>query len=168
MNCYNHPNKPAVVQCRQCGKGFCEDCSHDVVDGLCSSCRAVNQQAITAQINAKSKEEQKWHRTGLLWIIGGLSADLLFILTNMKEYIWMGIAVGFFVFYFRYARRLVHALLSRLAPKGGGCLVNPIIVLILDFFAFIPIGFVSPLLLVYSIARALGMKKGIIDYIPWF
>ena len=91
MNCYNHPNKPAVVQCRQCGKGFCEDCAHDVVDGLCSSCRTANQQAWEVQRNARIKEEQKWHLTGLLWMIGGLAVDLLIILPSMKDSFGMGI-----------------------------------------------------------------------------
>lgn len=167
MNCYNHPNKPAVVQCRQCGKGFCEDCAHDVVDGLCSSCRTANQQAWEVQRNTRIKEEQKWHLTGLLWMIGGLAVDLLVVLPSMKDSFGMGITVGLFVFLFRYARRVVHGLLGKMAPKGGGCLVNPLIVFLLDIAALIPLGFVSPLLLFYSIARALGMKKGIGDYISW-
>ena len=26
MNCYYHPNTPAVATCRDCGKAICRDC----------------------------------------------------------------------------------------------------------------------------------------------
>ncbi len=167
MNCYNHPEKPAVVQCRQCGKGFCVDCANDVVDGICPSCRITNQQIWAGQRNIILKEQQKWHRTGLLWIVGGAAVDILILATSMPEYLGFGSAIGIFVFLFRYTRRLIHSLLGRMAPKGGGCLVNPLIVFLIELFAFIPIGMVSPILLIYSIARAFGLKKGISDYITW-
>ena len=38
MNCYNHPDRPAVIQCRNCGKGFCREEAELFVDGLCHEC----------------------------------------------------------------------------------------------------------------------------------
>lgn len=42
MNCFSHPNEPAVTQCKQCGNGMCKECADKAVvfDGniLCDSC----------------------------------------------------------------------------------------------------------------------------------
>ena len=98
--------------------------------------------------------------------MGGLIIDLIVAFVEPEAF---GIcsAVGLFVFFFRYARRIIHSLLSRMAPKGGGCLVNPIIVLLLIIVALPFLAIVSPILVIYSIARAFGLKKGVIDVIPW-
>jgi hypothetical protein len=34
MNCFNHPNIPAVGICKACGKGLCCDCTADLGHGL--------------------------------------------------------------------------------------------------------------------------------------
>lgn len=41
MNCYNHPDRPAVGTCKACGKGLCADCSSDLGHGL--ACRGVHE-----------------------------------------------------------------------------------------------------------------------------
>ena len=40
MNCYHHPNTPAVATCRDCGKAICKDCTTEMSNGdlLCPSC----------------------------------------------------------------------------------------------------------------------------------
>ena len=34
MNCFNHPELPALGICKSCGKGLCRDCLAEVPDGL--------------------------------------------------------------------------------------------------------------------------------------
>ena len=34
MNCYNHPELPALGICKSCGKGLCRECIAEVPDGL--------------------------------------------------------------------------------------------------------------------------------------
>ena len=34
MNCYNHPNVPAVGTCKACSKGLCSECAADLGHGL--------------------------------------------------------------------------------------------------------------------------------------
>ncbi len=45
MNCFQHPQKPAVGNCTYCGRGLCQDCT-TVVDGKLS-CRGTCQQETT-------------------------------------------------------------------------------------------------------------------------
>lgn len=38
MNCYFHPNEPAVTQCAECGRGLCRDCASAPGGNLCRNC----------------------------------------------------------------------------------------------------------------------------------
>ena len=38
MNCFNHPNRPAVGQCNNCGKFLCEECAASTNPILCDDC----------------------------------------------------------------------------------------------------------------------------------
>ncbi len=34
MNCFNHPDQPALGLCKSCGRGLCRSCLTEVPDGL--------------------------------------------------------------------------------------------------------------------------------------
>ena len=34
MNCFFHPDRPALGLCKSCGRGLCQDCLAEVPDGL--------------------------------------------------------------------------------------------------------------------------------------
>lgn len=38
MNCFNHPDRPAVAQCLDCGKGLCAECAAAYSIPLCDTC----------------------------------------------------------------------------------------------------------------------------------
>lgn len=38
MNCFNHPQEPAVAQCSDCGKGLCRECAEWYQPILCTPC----------------------------------------------------------------------------------------------------------------------------------
>jgi hypothetical protein len=38
INCYNHPDRPAVAQCSDCGKGLCAQCASDYARPICNAC----------------------------------------------------------------------------------------------------------------------------------
>ncbi len=47
MNCYYHPNQPAVAQCPQCGRALCSSCAYQNSNRLCSNCVSIcNAQAM--------------------------------------------------------------------------------------------------------------------------
>lgn len=38
MNCYYHPDRPAVAQCPDCGKGLCRECASTYEKPICPDC----------------------------------------------------------------------------------------------------------------------------------
>ena len=38
MNCYYHPNRRAVAQCPDCGKGLCRECASRYEKPICMNC----------------------------------------------------------------------------------------------------------------------------------
>jgi hypothetical protein len=50
MNCFEHPQKPAVGTCMNCGRGLCKECTTTVEGKL--SCRGVCQEEV--------KRERRW------------------------------------------------------------------------------------------------------------
>ena len=38
MNCYYHPDRPAVAQCPDCGKGLCRECASKFEKPICPEC----------------------------------------------------------------------------------------------------------------------------------
>ncbi len=38
MNCFNHPDRPAVAQCPDCGKGLCIECAKAHETTICEDC----------------------------------------------------------------------------------------------------------------------------------
>ena len=56
MNCFEHPQKPAVGMCTNCGRGLCKECT-TVVEGLLS-CRGACQNEITRKRQLMAKQER--------------------------------------------------------------------------------------------------------------
>lgn len=38
MNCFYHPDRPAVAQCPDCGKGLCRECASKFEKPICTAC----------------------------------------------------------------------------------------------------------------------------------
>ena len=45
MNCFNHPDRPAVGLCKSCCKGLCADCAATLPNGL--ACRSACEERVT-------------------------------------------------------------------------------------------------------------------------
>lgn len=45
MNCFNHPDQPAVGICKSCGKGLCAGCAATLPNGL--ACRSACEERVT-------------------------------------------------------------------------------------------------------------------------
>src|SRR6476620_1998034 len=56
MNCFEHPQKPAVGTCTHCGRGLCKECT-TVVEGQLS-CRGNCQTEITRKRQLFAKTER--------------------------------------------------------------------------------------------------------------
>ena len=57
MNCFNHPDQPAVAQCNQCGKFLCKECASKRTPVMCDECADLLQQSIQAEVQRKEKSE---------------------------------------------------------------------------------------------------------------
>jgi hypothetical protein len=56
MNCFEHPQKPAVGTCTNCGRGLCKECT-TVVEGQLS-CRGDCQNEVTRKRQLMAKSER--------------------------------------------------------------------------------------------------------------
>ncbi len=44
MQCFNHPHNQAIGLCKHCQKGLCEQCAHDLGDGL--ACQGKHEKQV--------------------------------------------------------------------------------------------------------------------------
>ncbi len=92
MNCFYHPNTPAVATCRDCGKAICRDCATEMTYGdlLCPSCL---ESLAHYQLNWLKKFRKRL-------ITGGIMGTAI-LFAIIKEagtagILW-GLIIGFFV-----------------------------------------------------------------------
>ena len=92
MNCYHHPNTPAVATCRDCGKAICKDCTTEMSNGdlLCPSC-----------LKSLGYYQLNWLKRFKKRLITGGILGVIFAYIIIKEagtagIIW-GLVIGFFI-----------------------------------------------------------------------
>ena len=75
MNCFNHPERPAVVQCKRCGRGFCKEESGLLVDGMCPECQHTEK---NQRLEFLKNQSRAWYKS-CLWksLIWGVALVLL-------------------------------------------------------------------------------------------
>ncbi len=69
MNCFEHPQKPAVGTCTNCGRGLCKECTA-VVEGLLS-CRGACQSEITRKRELLAKQEKAFEERAVVYGTSG-------------------------------------------------------------------------------------------------
>ena len=53
MKCYNHPERDALAQCGDCGKGLCEECAKKWKPPTCDDCQRNNINEELASVNGE-------------------------------------------------------------------------------------------------------------------
>ncbi len=90
MNCYNHPEYPAVGICKSCHKGLCKECAVDTGNGLAcnTNCeeevKAINE-LLTRGMKAYQKTGKAYKRMALIYGLMGFISLLLSILLFVKS-----------------------------------------------------------------------------------
>jgi len=56
VNCFRHPDQPAVAVCKNCGKATCSDCADDTGQGIACSSACVAEIQQHYQLEGKLKE----------------------------------------------------------------------------------------------------------------
>src|SRR6187401_3414602 len=71
MNCFEHPQKPAVGTCTNCGRGLCKECT-TVVEGQLS-CRGTCQTEVTRRRQLLANSERSFGERAVVY---GTSAKM--------------------------------------------------------------------------------------------
>lgn len=156
MNCYYHPDRPAVVQCKECGRGFCHEEAAYFVDGVCPDCQMKKEDEIYKNTTITELFDYEWCRkTFIIEIVGIVLFLLLGPLTKFSSESaviiygitgwWVSIRV------FKKLRIYIETQIKKNLTKGTGCLIGAPFYLLLFIIAM----GVHPFFLIYSGIRLL-------------
>lgn len=85
MNCFNHPDIPAVGICKYCQKGLCKDCAIDSGYGIACKYHRENVKTLTnIQTDIQTDGKQTLKNTEMLTL--GMSAVFLGIFFMLDGY----------------------------------------------------------------------------------
>jgi sulfite exporter TauE/SafE len=106
LNCFYHPNQPAVGLCKHCQRGLCNTCATDVEGSLACKDRHEEQVRALDTLTARSllqagRVGSVYRRNAIFYfLVGILFAG--FGLTQIRWLGWQGIfllAIGVFLLY---------------------------------------------------------------------
>jgi len=113
MNCYYHPNQPAVGLCKHCQRGLCMACAADVDDSL--ACKDRHEEQVCAIDSLTARNLLQAGRVGSVYRRNAIFYSLLGILFasfGLLQIRWMGwqgiflLAIGLFLVYAAVANYL--------------------------------------------------------------
>jgi hypothetical protein len=85
MNCFNHPDIPAVGICKYCQRGLCKDCAIDSGCGIACKYHQENVRTLT-NIQAEIQIDGKRTLQNTEMLIRGMSAVFLGIFFILEGY----------------------------------------------------------------------------------
>ncbi|MFW6282369.1 MAG: hypothetical protein ACOC1O_06270 [bacterium] len=93
MKCYYHPEKNAVSQCTECGRGLCKEC-FDYNENVCESCTIKIEKELK-EMQKKSKEKEgKFIKKKIVYLIISFVLAGIFVLNvynplnSFEEFTW--------------------------------------------------------------------------------
>jgi len=99
MNCYEHPDRPAVGICKNCQKGLCADCAADVGDGL--ACKDRCEQAVRDINEIVRRSKTAYQKVGMAHRgMATFLALLAFIMAGFALFFFALTDSPFFAVYF--------------------------------------------------------------------
>ena len=106
MNCYYHPNQPAVGICKHCQRGLCTDCIAEVDDSL--ACKDRHEEQVSALDVLMERNLLQAGRVGSVYTRNAIFYSLVGILFagfGLLQIRWMGwqgiflLVIGLFLLY---------------------------------------------------------------------
>ncbi|MDE7149402.1 MAG: hypothetical protein K2O01_03190 [Bacteroidales bacterium] len=86
MNCFNHPDRPAVAQCPDCSKGLCLECATAHEQIICDNCFQKQQNAEALYTFRQIRAESKAIIREMVWsAILGIGAVIFVFLTTQPS-----------------------------------------------------------------------------------
>ncbi|MEZ5406061.1 MAG: hypothetical protein R3F23_07795 [Verrucomicrobiia bacterium] len=96
MNCYYHPNTPAIALCKSCNRALCFECAVDVPPGTACKNRCEKDVATLNEIIQRNKTA--YQKTGYAYKRNGLALLILafiFLVLGFLPYVVNGEKSGF-------------------------------------------------------------------------
>ena len=91
MNCYYHPDKPAIGLCKYCLRGLCENCASHAGDSL--ACRDMHEEQVRAMELLMQKNVLQAKRVGSDYLRNTIfygSVGILFTAFGISQLKWLG------------------------------------------------------------------------------
>jgi sulfite exporter TauE/SafE len=88
MNCYYHPDKPAIGLCKHCQRGVCSDCAALVED--CLACKNRHEEQVRAmglQLVQAKRVRSDYLRNAIFYGAMGI----LFTAFGVSQFNWLGL-----------------------------------------------------------------------------
>jgi len=113
MNCFYHPNQPAVGLCKHCQRGLCNSCAADVDGSL--ACKDRHEEQVRALDLLIARNLLQANRVGSVYRRNAIFYSLVGILFagfGLLQVRWMGwqgiflLAIGLFLLYAAVANYL--------------------------------------------------------------
>jgi len=92
MNCYYHPNKPAIGLCKYCQRGLCSDCAAHAGDSL--ACKDLHEQQVLAMEAMMQKNILQSKRVGSDYLRNTIFygiVGMLFTVFGISQLKWLGV-----------------------------------------------------------------------------
>ena len=98
MNCYYHPEKPAVALCKYCQRGLCSECAAHAGDSL--ACKGLHEEQVRAMEALMQKNILQSKRVSSDYLRNTIfygAVGLLFTVFGISQLKWMGLQAGIYL-----------------------------------------------------------------------
>ena len=92
MNCYYHPDKPAIGTCKHCQRGLCPDCAVLVNDVL--ACKDRHEDQVHKLVELTKQDILKSKRAGSDYVRNTIfygTVGVLFTIFGISQIRWLGL-----------------------------------------------------------------------------
>ena len=98
MNCYYHPERPAIGLCKYCQRGLCSDCAAHAGDSL--ACRGLHEEHVRAMEALMQKNILQSKRVGADYLRNTIFygiVGLLFAAFGISQLKWLGLQAAVYL-----------------------------------------------------------------------
>ncbi len=98
MNCYYHPDRPAIGLCKYCQRGLCSECGANAGDSL--ACRGLHEEQVLAMEALMQKNILQSKRVGSDYLRNTVFygvVGLFFTVYGASQLKWLGLQAAIYL-----------------------------------------------------------------------
>ena len=98
MNCYYHPDRPAIALCKYCQRGLCSDCAAHAGDSL--ACKNLHEDQVRAMEALLQRNILQSKRVGSDYLRNTIfygAVGILFTVFGISQLNWLGLQAVVYV-----------------------------------------------------------------------